>query len=183
MTGTILTVCTGNVCRSPYLHRRLELALAGSGIRVHSAGTGALADHPMDPSMAQFLGADADPAFRARQLTKQDVLSANLVLTATRAHRTLVTQLAPRALRTTATLADFAQLADLAISDSDWRADHEGAPLAQRVVDVLALRPHVAPLPPEKADVPDPYRAGHEVYRESAAMIDSRLPSVLSVLR
>ena len=46
--GSILVVCTGNVCRSPYIERRLRHELAGTGIEVTSAGTRALVGHDMD---------------------------------------------------------------------------------------------------------------------------------------
>ena len=41
-TFTILVVCTGNVCRSPYFERVLAADLAGLPVRVEGAGTGAL---------------------------------------------------------------------------------------------------------------------------------------------
>ena len=53
MTFSVLTVCTGNICRSPLA----ELILAASlsdipDVRVESAGTGALVGHGMpDPAL------------------------------------------------------------------------------------------------------------------------------------
>lgn len=179
--GTILVVCTGNVCRSPYLHRRLALALAHSGIRVMSAGTGALAGHPMDAAMAGLLGADADADFVARDLAKDEVLAADLVLTATRNHRTLVTRLAPKALRTTFAAADFAALCD-ALPDAELAA-LAGAPLPEKVAAVAALRARTTPLAAEAADIVDPYRQAASVYAASAAHIDRIVPSITRVLR
>ncbi|WP_170144128.1 hypothetical protein [Calidifontibacter indicus] len=45
----ILVVCTGNICRSPYIERVLATQLAGRGYTVESAGTRALVDYPMEP--------------------------------------------------------------------------------------------------------------------------------------
>jgi hypothetical protein len=56
-TGSILVVCTGNVCRSPYLERRLRHELAGTGIAVESAGTKALAGLEMDDGTRERLDA------------------------------------------------------------------------------------------------------------------------------
>jgi len=48
--GRVLTVCTGNICRSPFLERALQAELDrswGRGeIEVASGGTGALAGSP-----------------------------------------------------------------------------------------------------------------------------------------
>ena len=48
-TFTIITVCTGNVCRSPLAEHLLQLELDGiPSIRVESAGTHALAGQGLD---------------------------------------------------------------------------------------------------------------------------------------
>ncbi len=56
----ILLVCTGNVCRSPYLERRLQAELDRSwgvaAVRVHSAGTDARPGVSMDAEAARRLG-------------------------------------------------------------------------------------------------------------------------------
>ena len=84
----VLVVCTGNVCRSPYVHRLLVAEL-GAGVRVASAGTGALEGYPMDRRAAERLRrAGGDPeGFVARQVDEEILDGADLVLTATRAHR------------------------------------------------------------------------------------------------
>ena len=61
--GSVLVVCTGNVCRSPYIERRLRHELAGTGIEVTSAGTRALVGRDMDAGSRDILqrsGVDAD---------------------------------------------------------------------------------------------------------------------------
>src|SRR5690606_12746543 len=45
----ILTVCTGNICRSPLAEAVLASRLADLDLRVHSAGTQALVGHGMPP--------------------------------------------------------------------------------------------------------------------------------------
>ncbi len=110
--GTVLVVCTGNVCRSPYLERRLRQELAGTGIRVESAGTHAMVGRDMDPgtrALLAALGADTG-GFAARDLTPELMAGADLVVTAAREHRAGATRLHPAALRRTITLRDLADL-------------------------------------------------------------------------
>src|SRR6187200_3227962 len=88
---SILTVCTGNVCRSPAVERLMRREV-GATISVSSAGTHALVGHPISEPMARLLrrsGVD-ERAFTARQLTEKLVKEADLVLALTRAQRSLV---------------------------------------------------------------------------------------------
>ena len=49
-------ICTGNICRSPAIERLFRSAFAGgSGVAVHSAGTGALVGQPIQPPMVALL--------------------------------------------------------------------------------------------------------------------------------
>ncbi|HST63645.1 MAG TPA: hypothetical protein VLM05_00530, partial [Mycobacteriales bacterium] len=114
----VLVVCSGNVCRSPLAERLLRARLdqelgAGAGLfTVTSAGTTAVVGAPMDPraaAVARSLGADPDH-FRARDLDAEQVIAADLVLTATRQHRGAVLRLHPAAHRYTFTLREFDRL-------------------------------------------------------------------------
>ena len=51
---SILTVCTGNICRSPAVERLLTRKL-GPTVSVSSAGTHALVGHPIAEPMASLL--------------------------------------------------------------------------------------------------------------------------------
>lgn len=105
--GTILVICAGNVCRSPYLERRLAQELEGASVhrcleRRHSE----LVGRDMDPGSEGLLeraGAWSE-GFVARRLTAELVAGADLVITAAREHRTAAAQLHPRALRRVFTL-------------------------------------------------------------------------------
>ena len=66
--GSVLVVCTGNVCRSPFLQLALQRQLEARrrhgepGITVTSAGTGALTGQPMDErAAAQATARGLDP--------------------------------------------------------------------------------------------------------------------------
>lgn len=183
----VLTVCTGNICRSPFMERALQAELDrswGPGVvEVRSAGTGAMVGEPMNPPALRLLeaaGYSAD-GFVARALTPEIVASADLVLTATRRHRGLVAQMHPRALRYTFTLRELADL----VSDLPREAyaagdagEHVRA-LVQAAAGRRGLRP---PLSDEDADVVDPYRREAVVFDTMSAQVMSALPQVAAAL-
>lgn len=112
----LLLVCTGNICRSPFMEHYLRAPLGarsgGAAVNLSSAGTHALAGYPVDPPMAArlaALGLSAD-GFRARQLTRPMVQAADLVLTADRGHRAAVLELEPGAHRRVFTLRQAVRL-------------------------------------------------------------------------
>lgn len=84
----IITVCTGNICRSPMAEAILRQRLAGHGAVVESVGIGALAGAPADP-LAQALmlerGIDIS-AHRGRQADAGSLAGSDLVLTAETLH-------------------------------------------------------------------------------------------------
>lgn len=185
--GSVLVVCTGNICRSPYIERLLRVGLVGTGIEVSSAGTDALVGSAMDPeAAARLVAAGGDPTgFSARQLTPEIVASADLVLTATRAHRADVVRLQPRALRCTFALADFHDLVrDLPPgSGSSPFATAEDSILT-RLVDGAASRRGVHHLRQAgDADIVDPYRQKGSVFDAMAAQVRAVLPPVVATFR
>ena len=193
----VLTVCTGNICRSPFLERALQAELDRSwgpgGIEVSSGGTGALAGHPMEPQARALLEANgyAADGFLARDLTSALVADADLVLTATRAHRGKAMTLHPRAVRYTFTFREFAHLAsgltDGELAGAGSAGEHEG-PVSPRdhVARVVALavgqRGMGAPLDDSEADVVDPFRRPAEVFEQMTAQIMGSLPAVVRAL-
>lgn len=109
----VLTVCTGNLARSPAIERLLDAALSHAGIVTTSAGTAAAVGEPIAGPMAALLhsvGARTDD-FAARQLTEEMIRDCDLVITATRAHRTTTVSMVPAAVRHTFTLIELARLA------------------------------------------------------------------------
>jgi protein-tyrosine phosphatase len=191
----ILIVCTGNICRSPFIERLLqhELDSRGNGfeqgIIVRSAGTGALVGFPMDAqAAAQLVAHGADPSgFRARELTPALIAESDLVLTATREHRGKVARMSPEAMRRVFAFCDFADLVDGADAPGAV-ADPAPAPLgpADRVRQVTAraaasrgLKP---PLRPDLADIVDPYRREDEVFATMAQQIVEPMPAVVRSL-
>lgn len=185
MSFSILTVCTGNICRSPLAEQLLRAGLAQwPDIFVASAGTASLAGHPM-PEQAQSLSREfggAHPELHtARDLMPSHLREADLVLALAREHRREAVQMFPKALRRSFTLREFARLiegvtdADLAAAAALDPSDHPGR-LAV-LVEVAASRRGmiVPPAHPDDDDVTDPFRRSDAVYRASA---DQLVPAV-----
>ena len=170
--ASVLVVCTGNVCRSPAAELLLSSRLADTGIRVTSAGTRALVGEPVHPPMAGLLReAGVDPAsFAARDLSPEQLRSADLVLTLTRTHRSAVATVLPAAVRRTFLLLEIAHVA-ASVAAEGWP---EGvAPTAAArltALPVLAAR-YRRPGAATDLEVPDPYRRPLGEYRRSLAAI------------
>lgn len=158
-SGSILTVCTGNICRSPAVEVLLRGA-AGDAFRISSAGTRAVVGSGISPPMAALLanGGVTPLFFSARQLFPEHVRSADLVLTATVAHRATVVEMAPAAVRRTFTVLEFARIMALL----GERLGEE--PLADLVPRVAAARFAVEP---GQDDLRDPYGQSDAVYLQS----------------
>jgi protein-tyrosine phosphatase len=185
----ILTVCTGNICRSPLAEYLLREGLdRWKVVDVSSAGTGALVGHAMTDqtiAIAQAFGATAPDRHRARMLETDHLRKANLVIALTREHRRDIVGMLPRGSRHTFTLRELARLlAAVQVADLETVA---GLPLGdtlgrfEELVHVAAsLRGYVAPPDDElDDDVIDPYRRGEEIYELSAAQL---VPAVRTIL-
>ncbi len=181
--GEILVVCTGNVCRSPFIERRLQQLFRSTEIGVSSAGTEALVGAPMDErAAAQLTKAGGDPVgFVARQLEPDLIARADLVLAATRRHRGAIAVMSPGALRVTFALGDFADLVDgLSRYDLEEHAPHERV---RQVAELAARRRSVvAPRAARTVDIVDPYGRPNAVFASMAGHIAEMLPSVARVL-
>ena len=189
--GRILIVCTGNICRSPFIERLLQRQLderrprSDRGILVHSAGTGALTGSAMDKrAAAQLLAYGGDPVgFRARDLTPALIAESDLVLTATRAHRGKVATMYPKVLRQVFTFRDFADLVagvdglSARVTQTDPRAW-----VRQVTEEAAASRGLNPPLEPAQADIVDPFRREDEVFTTMAQQIVGSMPAVVRAL-
>ena len=186
-TGSILVVCTGNVCRSPYLERRLRHELAATGIAVASAGTKALAGLEMDEGTRERLDAAGSDArgFRARQVTPELVAGADLVLAAAREHRTAVAQLHPAALRRVFTVSDFADLVDgltVVDPDADPLADVD-ASWVRQVAAAAARRRGSIVARQSGVDITDPIGGPPSAFGQMAQEVDAALVPIVRALR
>jgi protein-tyrosine phosphatase len=192
----MLMVCTGNIGRSPMMERlmRSELARsdADSNVSVVSAGTLAQPGRRMEPGAAMALaelGADVED-FGAAALTPEVVERSDLVLVATRDHRSDVVSMVPSAVRRTFTMGEFARIVLLAppipVSTGDLPASNPLAlPDSMRAAVAWAaqMRGSVPKADPEDADdLPDPLGAPDEVYRARAAAIAASVERIVPYL-
>lgn len=109
----ILTVCTGNICRSPYAERFLQTELnriSPGAFFIDSAGIHALVGSQMDELAASRLAevGGTSTGFKARQITAEIVADVDLVLALSEEHRNKIVSLSPRLLKRTYTVREFA---------------------------------------------------------------------------
>ena len=186
----ILTVCTGNICRSPVAERLLQAGLnqvLPGGFEVRSAGTRAMVGHPIQPMSADIVrmygGTEKD--FAARQLNAKILRDTDIVLTMTSKHRGEVLQLDASLLKRTFTIREFARMLE-ALEERD-----AAAPATEKASDAgtlwralparLASVRHLAlAADSDDNEVIDPYKRGPEVYRQ---MEDELAPAILTILR
>lgn len=177
----ILTVCTGNICRSPLAERLLQHgldAVSPGAFSVASAGTGALVGSGMDPHIqgyARVFGASPD-GFVSRQLTSAVLAGQDLVLALTREHRSKIVELQPSLLKMTFSLRELARV--LPGIDGDPALE---PPERWRMALVRALRARTPPTgTPEDDDVVDPFRRSDETYEQ---MLHQLSPAVQALIK
>ena len=96
MIGSVLVVCVGNICRSPAGERALRARLPG--LRVDSAGLGALVGHAADAdaaAAAAACGLSLD-GHVARQFTPALAAGYDLILVMEPGHRAQIIREAPQ---------------------------------------------------------------------------------------
>lgn len=178
----ILTVCTGNICRSPAAERLLAARL-GPSVEVRSAGTAALVGSPMEPLMARLaaqVGASVE-GFAARQVSDLELRQADLVLALTRDHRSRIVELAPVVVRRTYTLLEFAHIVRAIDLSSVPIGAAPGVRLRSIIPLATAMRPLVGRAADQTDDVPDPFRRDPTVYAHALALIQEATDTIISV--
>ncbi len=151
----MLSVCVGNICRSPVSEFLLRHAL-GDKVDSTSAGTHALIGDPVYPPMAarlEGLGVIHDGG--ARQVTEAMLRNADLILTMTRDLRSRVVELAPATVRRTFTLPEFAAI--MAAGPRPATPPTGRTELIPLIAAAAAQRSAVAGRGAE-LDIADPYR-------------------------
>lgn len=175
---TILTVCTGNICRSPAMERMLAHLLADQpGIEVISAGTYAHDGEDMQPPMKRLLedyGADVED-FTAEQVTGRMIRRADLILAATRVHIADMLAEAPEAQERMFTHPEFGRLVESADPAELGSAVGPDAAAADKLAALVPRLDRARSLEAGKKtrddDVVDPYMLPDSVYRETFRQI------------
>lgn len=173
----ILTVCVGNICRSPLAERLLRLRLAphvqSGQVVIESAGVGAVVGHEMDDlaeEQLHRLGGSGE-GFVARQITTPYVVGADLVLTATVDIRARALREGPSAMKRTFTLGEFAAICDLT-----------GDPAIATRRDLVSYGSVNRPQGTADLDVRDPIGRDDALHRAVADQIDGYVTTIANRL-
>ena len=97
MISSILTVCTGNICRSPLAEYRLKELLVDEGILITSAGVNALVGQPADESaqlIAEENGFDLK-SHKGQALTESIIQENEIIFVMENDHKRLICDLYP----------------------------------------------------------------------------------------
>ena len=189
----ILTVCTGNICRSPLAKQLFLLEFQGDDhFELDSAGTQALVGHSMPENslrIARRIGVNDPESHRAKQLTEALIDGADLVLAMDRGHRKNVVELSPRSTRKIFSVRDFARLievtmpADLA-AEVELAGDIPKAKLNAAVEAARLGRSDLLPLEnPADEDIVDPFGKSDQAYEDSAAQLIPAVQQIASYFK
>lgn len=164
MSFQILTVCTGNICRSPAAELLLASELDDS-VRVTSAGTQGLVGQPVHGPMDRLLQQHGleTKSFQAKRISPMLIKESKLILTATNQHRVRILEEFPLALRKTFTLKEFSRIIkDTGLSFENPKLS-DGEKLGLAITKALQNR---KPNPAGKTadDIADPYKKDDEFY-------------------
>ena len=185
---TILVVCTGNIVRSPLAEQLLTATLRGlpelaGQVDILSAGTEAPVGAPMAPQAeALSIREGGDPeGHEARQLTADLIRDSDLVLVATRSHRSAVAKLVPRSARTLFTIREFGRLAE-AIMKTEPEAATSADDLRELVAKAAATRGYLSPVEPDDDNIIDPIGRSDRTYGRMAKELVPAVRSASALL-
>ncbi|MDO5722483.1 MAG: hypothetical protein Q4P06_08095 [Actinomycetaceae bacterium] len=191
----LLYVCTGNICRSAYLHARTAAELSSAWV-VESAGTGAVVGHDVEDFMRRELDLrKVEHCHAARQVTPKILRSSGLIVAFTKRHWRFVIQDEPTVLRRAFTAYALSQSAKQVYSSREFEelvsisatTQHEGSisshPVFIQWRDLLYATMRDQGGPAAFADVEDPYMRGQEAATACARECDELLEPVLTSLR
>lgn len=172
-TIDILVVCSGNVCRSPYIAAILRSSLPD--LCIASAGTSALVGDLPGELVVKALadrGVDGNGLEPGRALTGRMARNARLIITATRAHRLFVSNLHRPAANRTFTLKELAHLLDPPPRENGIEGVVAQAALRATTFDDLA----------RDEDLSDPYGLLWPAYQRMADEVDAALGVIIPAL-
>ncbi|ATG50303.1 hypothetical protein CFK38_01270 [Brachybacterium vulturis] len=175
---SVLVICTGNICRSPVAEALLSDGLESNGLMIRSAGTHAMLGHPPAPeAIAYVRGTIGDfPHRLGQQLDRSVAQQATLLLTMTEQQRSWVLRTAPRAIRRTFTLLEFARIAQSLPQNATFSS-------LQDLVQACTPLRRKCLRPGARNSIPDPYGLSPEAYAESFAQVHRACGEIIPALR
>lgn len=180
---TMLTLCTGNVCRSPLAAMMLTNRLDPTRFEVASAGIAPLiGDRMPDEALSIASRMDLDDAtqHRAAEVTSDLIANSDLVIGMTRAHRSSAITLEPAAVKKAFTLLEFAHVVSHIQHEPMSTPEYQDTDVERATLETIKrMRGVVAPLhPDERYDVEDPYGRSKQVFQRSARQIDNAVEQI-----
>lgn len=181
----VLMVCTANHCRSPIAQQLLSQGAAArfgdDAWLVDSAGTDVRAPWPIHDHARAVL-AERVPEVaphHSTDLLPGAITSADLVLTASRHHRSSVVSMVPAAIGRTFTILQFARLCTQVAPIVSADAGELGR---QLVINAKLARSSLQPVPVEFDDLADPMGRGIDEFRICADQVQVAIDSILRPL-
>lgn len=172
-------VCTGNACRSPMAAAILQHRLAERDVdaRVTSAGTMPWSSGATAPAVEVMREHGLEiSGHENRQVTRELVEEADLVLGMTRDHVSIAIARSPSARGRTFLVGELARLG----AEVGPRGATE--PPALWAGRAAAARPHRRPLGRAVDEIADPAGEPIDFYRRTAAVLDDRLTEIAALL-
>lgn len=172
----IMTICTGNICRSPYGERVFQMYFDVEDVLVTSAGTGAVVGSDMVDDVRALLPAQADSTPHvAAALEPAHLEDSDIVFTMTRTHRSDAVKQLPRSVKKVFTLREAARLI-MATPELETPSDPVDGfkNLAEHLQPLRGLHPQT-----DGDDVADPYKLGQDAYRRMKHEMDPALAVIV----
>lgn len=179
-------LCQANQCRSPMMERILRHAVrerhgdAAEGWDISSAGLAAQVGEPMDPYAADtllHLGI-SDGGFRRRQVTRELLENAELIITAERSQRSAAIRAVPQAAARTFTLFEFAAL----LRGVSLRAATSLPAAGPALVSVVAARRGQVYLRDRDLDLADPVGRSRRRFRACGRTIANSIGGWIDIV-
>lgn len=179
----ILTLCSGNVCRSPLAAMLLADRLDPARFEVTSAGTSPLIGDQMPPEaqkLAARLGCTQAQDHRARTVTEDELSASDLIIGMARTHANRAIQLQPSVVIRTYTLLGLAQTV-AHIETQHVRTLHHQEPNDEAAIlkTITRMRGTVPRLHPAHLyDLDDPYGRSKQTYERSGRQIVAAIDQI-----
>lgn len=177
----VLIVCTANLCRSPMAEHLLRVAMHTVVQEppwvVRSAGSRARDGGPMHHHTAQVLSqfGISSQGWETSRLTPQRITAADLILTASAAHRKTVVTMVPASIGRTFPLLQFAALAEAVTTTGPARS---GSELVARAISGRSRTAAAVDI-----DLADPVGRSVRHFQHCATVIQDAIDRIIRPLR
>lgn len=184
----ILTVCTGNICRSPLARAFLEQEFSGLPFDVDSAGVrteNGLGPPPETLKVAEKYGISLE-RHASKQVQISQLRNSGLILSLDRTHRKALIELAPFSSRRLFTLSEFAFVAKSVGTPGQLSDSQSACEKIQKFVEHCSrMRGLVLSevRPKDILDIEDPFGKSFQYFEKTGAEIAEACKTIGSTLR